>query len=221
MSKLRILLAEDHETVREGLRLIVNAQSDMEVVGEASDGRMALARAQELLPDIVVMDVSMPQLNGLKATEKLKQLCPQVKVLTLTRHTDYGYLQQLLRAGASGYVLKQSPPAELLHAIRAIAAGGKYLDPAVAGKLIGDYADGGRSATLRGDAQGGRELSEREAEVLRLIAWGHSNKEIAARMQISVKTVEAHKANAMKRLGIRSRIDIVRFALLQGWLQDN
>jgi DNA-binding NarL/FixJ family response regulator len=218
MSKLRILLAEDHATVREGLRLIVNAQSDMEVVGEASDGREALARAQELLPDIVVMDVSMPKLNGLRATEKLKQVCPQVKVLTLTRHTDYGYLQQLLRAGASGYVLKQSPPAELLHAIRAVATGGKYLDPAVAGKIIGNYSE--RTASLHGAVQGGRELSEREAEVLRLIAWGHSNKEIAARLDISVKTVEAHKANAMKRLGITSRIDIVRYALLQGWLQD-
>ena len=218
MTKLRILLAEDHETVREGLRLIVNAQSDMEVVGEAGDGRAAVARAQELLPDIVLMDVSMPQLNGLKATEKLKALCPQVKVLTLTRHTDYGYLQQLLRAGASGYVLKQSRPAELLHAIRAVAAGGKYLDPAVAGKVIGDYA-GTRSASLR-FAQEGRELSEREAEVLRLIAWGHSNKEIAARLSLSVKTVEAHKANAMRRLGMTSRIDIVRYAILQGWLQD-
>ncbi|HEV2912214.1 MAG TPA: response regulator transcription factor [Pyrinomonadaceae bacterium] len=218
MSKIRILLAEDHETVRAGLRLIVNAQSDMEVVGEASDGRAALARALELLPDIVLMDVSMPQLNGLKATEKLKATCPQVKVLTLTRHTDYGYLQQLLRAGASGYVLKQSAPAELLHAIRAVAAGGKYLDPAVAGKVIGNYS--GQMASLRGAAQGGRDLSEREAEVLRLIAWGHSNKEIAARLQLSVKTIEAHKANAMKRLGMTSRIDIVRFAILQGWLQD-
>ncbi|MGB9178626.1 MAG: response regulator transcription factor [Pyrinomonadaceae bacterium] len=218
MSKLRILLAEDHETVREGLRLIINAQSDMEVVGEAGDGRAAVARAMELLPDIVVMDVSMPQLNGLKATEKLKQVCPQIKVLTLTRHTDYGYLQQLLRAGASGYVLKQSKPAELLHAIRAVAAGGKYLDPAVAGKVIGNYS--GRTASLHVAAQGGQELSEREAEVLRLIAWGHSNKEIAARLELSVKTVEAHKANAMKRLDMRSRIDIVRFALLQGWLQD-
>lgn len=218
MTKLRILLAEDHETVREGLRLIVNAQSDMEVVGEAGDGRAAVARAQELLPDIVLMDVSMPHLNGLKATEKLKALCPQVKVLTLTRHTDYGYLQQLLRAGASGYVLKQSRPAELLHAIRAVAAGGKYLDPSVAGKIIGDYA-GTRTASLR-EAQRGHELSEREAEVLRLIAWGHSNKEIAARLSLSVKTVEAHKANAMRRLGMTSRIDIVRFALLQGWLQD-
>ncbi|MDX6693480.1 MAG: hypothetical protein QOF02_1083 [Blastocatellia bacterium] len=218
MSKLRILLAEDHETVREGLRLIVNAQSDMEVVGEAGDGRTAIARAEELLPDIVVMDVSMPQLNGLKATEKLMQVCPQVKVLTLTRHTDYGYLQQLLRAGASGYVLKQSPPAELLHAIRAIAAGGKYLDPAVVDKVLGSHV--GRTATLSVAAQGGRVLSERETEVIRLIAWGHSNKEIAARLEISIKTVESHKANAMKRLGIHSRIDIVRFALLQGWLQD-
>jgi len=204
--------------VREGLRLIVNAQSDMEVVGEAGDGRAAVARAQELLPDIVVMDVSMPHLNGLKATEKLKALCQQVKVLTLTRHTDYGYLQQLLRAGASGYVLKQSSAAELLHAIRAVAAGGKYLDPAVAGKVIGDYA-GMRSAAGR-FAHGGQELSEREAEVLRLIAWGHSNKEIAARLSLSVKTVEAHKANAMRRLDMTSRIDIVRYAILQGWLQD-
>lgn len=218
MSKLRILLAEDHMTVREGLRMIVNAQTDMEVVGEACDGLSAVAHAQELLPDIVVMDVSMPKLNGLKATEKLKQLCPQIKVLTLTRHTDSGYLQQLLRAGASGYVLKQSAPTELLHAIRAVAAGGKYLDPAVAGNVIGNYTR--RTAGLSVAAQASRELSEREAEVLRLIAWGYSNKEIAARLEISVKTVEAHKANGMKRLGMRSRIDIVRFALLQGWLQD-
>ncbi|HEV7377340.1 MAG TPA: response regulator transcription factor [Pyrinomonadaceae bacterium] len=216
MTKFRILLADDHETVRAGLRLILSAQPDMEVVGEAGDGRAAIARAQELLPDIVVMDVSMPHLNGLKATEKLKAICPQVNVLALTRHTDDAYLQQLLRAGASGYVLKQSPPAELLHAIRAIVAGGKYLDPAVAGKLIGSHV--GRSASTRVATQG--ILSDREAEILRLIAWGHSNKEIAARMEISVKTVEAHKANAMKRLDMHSRIDIVRFALLQGWLQD-
>src|SRR5689334_10377399 len=132
MTKLRVLLADDHETVRAGLKMIVNAQADMEVVGEAGDGRAAVALAREILPDLVVMDVSMPHLNGLKATEKLKQVCPQVHVLALTRHTDDAYLQQILRAGASGYVLKQSPPAELLQAIRAIAAGGKYLDPAVA-----------------------------------------------------------------------------------------
>src|SRR6266498_2145370 len=140
MSKLRILLAEDHETVREGLKMILNAQSDMEVVDDVGDGRAAVERAQDLLPDIVLMDISMPYLNGLKATEKLKQCCPKVKVLTLTRHKDDGYLQQILRAGASGYVLKQSPPRELLHAIRAVAAGGKYLDPAVTGKVMGNYA---------------------------------------------------------------------------------
>ncbi len=216
MSKLRIMLAEDHATVREGLRMIIGAQADMEVVGEAADGRAAIERAQELLPDIIVMDVSMPELNGLKATVKLKQCCPQVKVLALTRHTDDGYLQQLLRAGASGYVLKQSAATELIHAIRAVASGGKYLDPAVVGKVMGNYV--GRSTALRGDTRG--DLSDREAEVLRLIAWGHSNKELAARLEVSVKTVEAHKANAMKKLGISSRIDIVRYALLQGWLQD-
>lgn len=216
-NKVRILLAEDHETVREGLKLIVNSQPDMEVVGEATDGRTAIAQAEKLRPDIVVMDISMPQLNGLKATEKLKESQPDVKVLTLTRHKDGGYLQQLLRAGASGYVLKQSPPAELLHAIRAIAAGGKYLDPSVAGKVMGTYGEKQSAATSGKPLE---TLSDREAEVLRLIAWGHSNKEIAARLEISVKTVEVHKANCMRKLGMRSRIDIVRYALLQGWLQD-
>ena len=215
---LRIFLAEDHATVREGLKMIVNAQDDMEVVGEAGDGREAVERAAELLPDIVVMDVSMPHLNGLKATRKLQQRCPQVKILTLTRHMDDGYLQQLLRAGASGYVLKQSPPTELLHAIRAIAAGGKYLDPAIAGKLMSNFT-GPPSASWRDERRG--TISDREAEVLRLIAWGNSNKEIAEQLGISVKTVEVHKANAMRKLGMQRRIDIVRYALLQGWLQDN
>ena len=216
--KIRLLLVEDHETVRAGIRMIIGAQADMEIVGEAGDGREAIERARELSPDVVVMDVSMPRMNGLKATGRLLELCPGTKVLTLTRHTDDGYLQELLRAGSSGYVLKQSPPSELLRAIRAVAAGGKYLDPAITGKVLGNYVS--RSATLRGDTQGAQ-LSERESEVLRLIAWGHSNKEIAARLDLSVKTVEAHKANAMRKLDMRSRIDIVRFAVLQGWLEVN
>lgn len=217
MEKLRILIAEDHQTVREGLKLIVNAQPDMSVVGEASDGNEAVARGEELLPDLILMDISMPHFNGLKATERLKESCPDVKILALTRHAEYGYLQQLLRAGASGYVLKQSPAMELLHAIRAVAAGGKYLDPAVAGKVIGSYAR--RSPGPTGLPK--EDLSDRESEVLRLIAWGTSNKEIAAQLELSVKTVEAHKANGMKKLGIGSRIDIVRFAVLQGWLDES
>jgi len=215
MNRIRILIAEDHATVREGLKLILSSQSDMEVIGEAEDGRFAIELAQKLLPDVVLMDVSMPGLNGLKATAKLKEWCPEVHVLALTRHRDDGYLQQILRAGASGYVLKQSPPAELLHAIRAVAKGGKYLDPAVAGKVMGGYA--GRRPL---NHEPRPEVSDREVEVLRLIAWGHSNKEIASRLDLSVKTIEVHKANAMKKLGMNSRIDIVRYAVLQGWLQD-
>jgi DNA-binding NarL/FixJ family response regulator len=217
VTKLRILLADDHATVREGVKMIINAQADMEVVAEAADGRSAISEAQSLRPDVVVMDVSMPRLNGLKATEALKESCPEVRVLALTRHQDDGYLQQLLRAGAAGYVLKQSRPAELLQAIRAIGAGGSYLDPAVAGRVIGDY--GRRRQPLPSPA-GAAALSSREGEVLRLIAWGYSNKEIAGRLDLSVKTVETHKANAMHKLQMRSRIDIVRFALLQGWLED-
>ena len=217
MKKLRILLADDHVTVREGVKMIINAQTDMEVVAEAADGRGAVSEAQAVRPDVVVMDVSMPRLNGLKATEILTECCPEVKVLALTRHQDDGYLQQLLRAGAAGYVLKQSRPAELLQAIRAIGGGGSYLDPAVAGRVIVDYGRRRQPVTA---VAGAGTLSGREEEVLRLIAWGYSNKEIATRLDLSVKTVETHKANAMHKLQMRSRIDIVRFALLQGWLED-
>ena len=217
MNKLRIFIAEDHETVREGLKLIINRQDDMEVCGEAGDGSMCLKLARELLPDIVVMDVTMPEMNGLKATKKLKAVHPQIKILTFTRHSDDGYLQELLRAGASGYILKQSSSDELLRGIRAVAKGGNYLDPAIAGRVMGNYSR--RAAGLESSAQ--QTISERETEVLRQIAWGYSNKEIALQMTISVKTVEAHKANAMRKLNIGSRIDIVRYAILQGWLEDN
>lgn len=215
MTKLRIMLADDHETVREGLKMIVNAQDDMEVVGFAGDGHEAVAKAQELLPDVLVMDISMPKLNGLKATQKINEVCPQVKVLTLSRHADDGYVRELLGAGACAYVLKQSAPGELIHAIRAVAAGGKYIDPKLAAKVMDNYSDRG----ARGEAKGS--LTDRESETLRLIALGYSNKEIAARLSLSVKTVEVHKANAMRKLNITSRIDLVRYAIFQGWLQDH
>lgn len=211
------MLAEDHETVREGLRLIINAQADMEVCGEAGDGLAAVKMAQELQPDVIVMDVTMPELNGLQATKKIKRQSPNQKILTMTRHSDDGYLQELLRAGASGYVLKQSASAELLRAIRVVAAGNNYLDPAIAGRVMGGYV--GRAA--RSERANESTLTERETAVLRQIAWGYSNKEIALQLTLSVKTVEAHKANAMRKLGISSRIDIVRFAILQGWLEEN
>lgn len=216
MGKLRVILADDHQMMREGLRLLVNSQDDMEVVGEAENGQAAVELAQKLQPDVVVMDISMPEMNGLKATQSLKRMYPNIKILTLTRHTDDGYLQQLLQSGSSGYVLKQSASEELIRAIRLIAGGHNYLDPAVTEELIGNIF---AARQLRGSSAG-KNLSAREEEVLRLVAWGFLSKEIAARLQISIKTVDAHKTNAMTKLGLKSRIDIVRYALLQGWLQD-
>ncbi len=203
--------------MRQGVKVMVDAQPDMQVIGETSNGRTALQLARELQPDIIVMDISMPEMNGLKATEKLKQSCPDIKIIALTRHTDLGFLQKILSAGASGYVLKQSASVELLRAIRSVAAGGHHLDAAIAGKVVSGFS---RS---RGNAGSGVPpgLSERETEVLRLVALGYSNKEMAAHLQISIKTVEVHKANAMRKLDMRSRIDIVRFAVVQGWLKDS
>jgi two-component system, NarL family, response regulator NreC len=216
MDKLRIILADDHQIMREGLRMLVNAQADMEVIGEADNGRVAVALAQQLQPDVVIMDVSMPELNGLKATQRLKGLCPNVKILTLTRHKDDGYLLELLQAGASGYVLKNSASEELVRAIHTVVAGRTFLDPAVTDQIVGNVV---RRRAARG-TRAAKKLTKREEEVLRLIAWGYLRKEIAERLQITVKTVEAHKTNAMQKMGMKSRIDLVRYALLQGWLQD-
>jgi DNA-binding NarL/FixJ family response regulator len=218
MNKLRILLAEDHETIRDGLKLLLNSQSDMEVVGEADNGRAALHLAEQFLPDVVVMDISMPELNGLQATKKLKEKCPRVNVLILTRHAEPVYLQELLQAGASGYVLKQSKSEELIRAILAVAAGQTYLDPAITERAVTQLRESGHIAR-RVPTQAN--LTAREADVLRLIALGYINKEVAARLNLSIKTVEAHKSNAMNKMGMKSRVDIVRYAMLQDWLKDN
>lgn len=214
--KLRILVADDHGVMREGLRLLIDRQADMECIAEAGDGREAVRLALELTPDVVVMDVSMPELNGLQATRFIRQASPQIIILTLTRHTEEVYLRQLLSAGASGYVLKQSLSAEIIRAIRAVAAGSRYLDPAVTEKVIGGFV--GRQTERAKDAPA---LTDREAEVLRLIARGYQNKEIAHTLNISAKTVEAHKAHALQKLGLNSRVDIIRYAMLRNWLQDD
>jgi DNA-binding NarL/FixJ family response regulator len=217
MSKLRIFLADDHAIIREGLKSLIEAQPDMSVVGETDNGRMAWREAKVLLPDVIVMDISMPELNGAKATELLKRDCPQTKVLALTVHNDQGYLHQLLKAGASGYVLKRAAPHELIRAIRAVAAGETYLDPTIVNDVVGSYVR--KQSTREGQPHG--ELSEREEEVLRLIALGYSNKEIGARLNISVRTVETYKARLMEKLNFHSRAEIVRYALLQGWLEES
>jgi len=214
---LRIVLADDHATVRQGLKLLIDAQADMQVVGEAGDGRAAIDRVEQFKPDVIVMDISMPGMNGLNATRTLKDLHPESRVVALTRYSDDAYLQELLRAGVAGYVLKQSASIELLQAIRAAAAGGQYLDSTVTARVTDRFLarDGTKARQPRPAA------TERETEVLRLIARGYSNKEIAAQLEISVKTVETYKARLMEKLGLRGRVDIVRYASEQGWLRES
>jgi DNA-binding NarL/FixJ family response regulator len=207
-----VMLADDHVTVRHGLRLLIDSQSDMTVVAEASDGEAAVRTALAAKPDVIVMDISMPGMNGLAATRALKKAQPGARIVTLTRHADDAYLQELLRAGVSGYVLKRSAPTELLHAIRGVAAGGQYLDSTLTAKVTAGFV------TKQGAKKPASPLTDRETEVLRLIASGYGNKEIAARLDLSTKTVEAHKANAMRKLDLTGRIDIVKYAVLQGWL---
>lgn len=213
MTALRVLLVDDHEVVRTGLRALIDGTPGMEVVGEARDGADACRRAAELRPDVVVMDVSMPVLDGVDATERLRAEQPAVRVVALTMHEDRGHLARLLQAGAAGYVLKRAAANELVRAIEVVAGGGTYVDPVLAGSVL--RGSGGAPA-----ASAASVLSEREAEVLRCIAWGESNREIAARLEISVKTVETYKARIADKLGLRSRTEIVRFALQQGWLSD-
>jgi DNA-binding NarL/FixJ family response regulator len=216
MNKLRVLLADDHHVIRSGLKALIDNQPDMEVVGEAGDGRSALAETEARRPDVVIMDVSMPVMGGAEATKLLKASWPDIKVLALTVHEEQGYLERLLQAGASGYVLKRAVADDLIHAIRAVATGGVYLDPTIAGMLLGSAA---RGTSREGHVVDDR-LSDREAEVLALIAKGYTNREIAGRLEISTKTVETHKARAMEKLDLASRADIVSYAIRRGWLAE-
>lgn len=209
---ISVLLAEDHETVREGLKLLVNGQPDMTVVAEAADGRSAIEQARMVNPTVVVLDVNMPMLNGLSVMRILHRALPTMAVVVLTRHKDRSYLQELFDAGAGAYVLKQSPSTELLRAIRAAVAGQKYVDPAL--------RDDPDPLTASGRRLLFPPITDRERQVLRDMALGHSNKETADRLSISIKTVEVHKANAMRKLSLKGRTDVVRYAVLHGWLQD-
>jgi DNA-binding NarL/FixJ family response regulator len=215
MTKLRVFLADDHEVVREGLKSLINTQADLEVVGEAGEGRTAVARIQDLRPDVAILDISLSDLHGAQVAEQLKQSCPEVKVLVLTVHEDKGHLRQLLKAGAAGYVLKLAKAEELLRAIRTVAAGQVYLDAYLAGKVVSGFI----REPSREKPAGEGSLTEREAAVVRLVAQGYSNKEIAARLDISVKTVETHKYHAMEKLGVRGRAELVQDALRRGWLK--
>ncbi len=212
--RIRILLADDHAVLRAGLRALLTVQGDLEVVGEASEGAEAIRLCQALRPDVVVMDISMPGVGGIEATARIKRDLPGTKVLILSMHDDRGYLRQVLRAGASGYVLKKAADTELLAAIRAAARGEVFLDPALAKALVDEV--------MEPKAAGGEPpaLSEREREVLRLLAHGHTNQQVADRLCISVKSVETYKARLMEKLGLKGRAELVRHALQHGLLKD-
>jgi two-component system, NarL family, response regulator NreC len=214
MEKLKILLAEDHRILREGLRRLIDDAPNMQVVGEADDGVTAWQKTKELEPDVVLMDLSMPRLNGAEATMKIRELCPQVKVIALTAHRATAYLKQALRAGASGYVLKQAAVDELIDAIQTVAKGGSYIDRASQALIANSPID---NVAFKGESQG-KPLSEREVEVMSLVANGYTNKEIANKLTISVKTVESHKTNSMQKLDLKSRAEVVDYARFRGWI---
>ena len=211
--KSRILLVDDHAVLRSGMRHLIEAEPDMEVVGEGDDGAAVAGLVEQLRPDIVVLDLSMPEVGGAEAVRRLKAAGAACKVLVLTVQEDRSYVRELLEAGALGYMLKRAAAEELIQAIRAIAAGSVYIDSRLANKLISSLVEKEPPAgTLR------EKLTGREEQALRSIAEGFSIKEIAGLMDISVKTVETYKARAMEKLGLRSRVDIVRVARQQGWL---
>jgi two-component system response regulator NreC len=213
---IKLLLADDHAVVRSGLRMLLDSNPELEVIGEAADGDEAIRNALAMRPDVVLMDLNMPPgKDGLTATAELKKQLPELSVLILTMHDDDEYLFRAIHAGASGYVLKNAPHEELLAAIRSVASGQAYLSPASTKRLMAQYVE----SVKRKDAADSYEtLSEREKEIVSLIAKGYSNKEVAEQLVISVKTVETHKSNIMEKLGLKTRPDLVKYALKKGLL---
>ena len=206
--KIRVLLADDHAVVRQGFKMILGAQADIEIVGEAGNGREAVELAGRLQPDVVVMDVAMPELNGIEATRRLGESAPRARVLALSMHKDSVYVREILRAGARGYLLKDSGTSELLDAVRAVARNEGYLSPAVSNAVLDDYR---RHVTDPIDL-----LTSREREVLQMIAEGKTNKEIAGILNLSVYTVDAHRGRIMEKLNLHSVNELVRFAVRNG-----
>lgn len=213
MSPIRILLAEDHRIVRDGLRMLLQSEPDFIVVAEAENGREAVLRAKETRPDLAILDISMPDLSGLEATRLIKAESPQTQVLILTMHESEEYFFRALQAGASGYVLKKAATQDLIAAARAVACGEAFLYPSVAKKLIADYV---RRIQLGSEGGGYISLSDREHEILLLLAQGLSNQEIAARLSITQSTLQTHRTHILEKLGLRTTADLIRYAVQHG-----
>lgn len=216
MPKIKILIVDDHAIVREGVRMILAKESDLDVVGEAGDGQEALEVADRVRPHVVVMDISMPGIGGIEATQALRAKYPQIQVLALTMHEDETYVFQLLRAGAAGYVLKRAAAQDLVQAVRAAAKGEAFLYPSVARKVVEDYLRRVESGEERERYDG---LTTREKEILTLIAQGSSNQQIAEKLFISIKTVQTHRAHILEKLGLHDRTELVRYAIRKGLIE--
>jgi DNA-binding NarL/FixJ family response regulator len=214
---VRVLLVDDHAIVREGLRLVLSSEADIEVVGEAGDGREAIDRVASLLPDVVVMDITMPHLNGLEATRQIRQQFPHTQVVILTMHDNRAYYLQFAKAGAAGCILKHSMGRELVKAIEAAARGESYLPPSIAATLLADYRRLASQPVLGPN----NPLTAREREILQLVAEGHTNRAIADLLVVSIKTVQAHRANIMEKLDAHDRVDLVRYAVSTGLVRDD
>lgn len=215
MSKMRVLIADDHVIVREGLRALLEAQPDIEVVGEATDGEEAVNETKEVQPDIVLMDITMPGMNGLEATRQIRQYNPDVKILVLTMHEGDEYFFKFLEVGASGYFVKGGSSRELISALRAVWQGDVFLYPTMAKKLLSDYLQRVKAGQ---DKQSYDGLTNREREIVKLIAEGHTNQEIAELLVLSVATVQTHRAHIMAKLGLRSPTELVKYALRRGFI---
>jgi DNA-binding NarL/FixJ family response regulator len=215
---IRVVLVDDHTILREGVRSLLDEESDIVVVGEADDGLEALEVVETLAPDVVIMDMVMPRMNGLEATREIKQRRPEVRVLILSMYDDDEYVQQIIQAGASGYVLKRVAAGELVHAIREVHKGSSFLQPTIAAKLIEDYVRRVRGETAT-EARGADPLTDRERQVLKLIAEGHTNQRIAELLHLSKKTVESHRANIMRKLDLHDVTELVKYALRTGLIQ--
>ena len=215
MNKMRILIADDHAIVREGLRTLLEAQPDIEVVGEATDGEEAVNKTQEIQPDIVLMDITMPGMNGLEATRQIKQKNPDAKILVLTMHEGDEYFFKFLDAGASGYFIKGGSSTELISALRAVWNGDVFLYPTMAKKLLSDYLQRVKTGSNKESYDG---LTNREREVLKLIAEGYTNQEISEHLVLSVTTVQTHRAHIMAKLGLHGPTELVKYALRRGFI---
>lgn len=213
MHPIKILLADDHTIVRKGIRSLLDGEADIEVVGEAENGREVLEKVEKLLPDVVLMDSTMPVLNGLEATRQIAKRFPQVKVLVLTMHTNEEYILQFLQAGAAGYLVKQSAPQELMSAIQAVYRGDYFLSPAISRTIVEEYI---RQAKVTDKEDRYDQLTDREREVLQLIVEGFSNREIAERLHISLKTAGVHRINLMHKLNIHNLTELTKFAIRKG-----